>query len=311
MNEEAQYIWKLGEYTYNPQHGMIPLEMRINRSSSNPIFNCWDRPTINITYGGGPALYPANINDSDYGEIDPILIINEELMETKPIHYYQKRLIGWNISRVVETDMLNQYGGVSTTYGDGRVVIFTAHPEIRPTLNGTVNEYIAHSTGFGIGIKPIRAVYEYLGEHQNISCNWWIHRRTAAWIAEVPEEDLPPCNELMIYITKPYGLELYLNDRAIYNKLIGRFLDRFLHRIGSTMIINDFTFEVYGENCNKVEFYLDDELVKTGQTNNIGYVNYSTNSSLDGRHKISIRGYDAFDNYVSMETKCLFKSYKK
>ena len=41
-------------------------------------------------------MYPANNNDPIYGNITPLMVINEELMETKPIHWYMKGILpGW------------------------------------------------------------------------------------------------------------------------------------------------------------------------------------------------------------------------
>ena len=55
-------------------------------------------------------------------------------------------------------------------------------------MNGSIREF------FGFSIYGIpRYVYEWEGgEQTDIDYNWWILRRSAAVVAGIPEEDLPP-----------------------------------------------------------------------------------------------------------------------
>ncbi len=86
------------------------------------------------------------------------------------------------------TDISGQWAGVETTYGAGRMILFSPHPEIPPLMNGSISEF------FGLSIYGIpRYVYSWGGGKQtNEDYNWWILRRSAALVAGVPEGDLPP-----------------------------------------------------------------------------------------------------------------------
>ena len=210
LTGEPQYEFKLGA-NIGVNQGLVPIEQKILRNASSPIFSQYPFDTINITYGGGPGMYVANADDPNLGEVEPLLIINEELMETKPIHWYQKRLVGWKKGERVKTDIFGQYGYIATTYGEGRVVISTGHPEIRLILNGTIDEYIGKNTGYGFRSPFNRAVFSWTGTPMNMSYNWWIHRRAAAWIAGIPDEGI--FNRLV-----PDDLQLrYLWDKGVHS----------------------------------------------------------------------------------------------
>jgi len=301
LDGESQYEFKLGA-NIGINQGLIPIEKKVLRNISNPIFSQYPFDTINITYGGGPGMYVANASDPNLGKVTPLLIINEELMETKPIHWYQKRLIGWKQGNAVETDIFGQYGYIATTYGEGRVVISTAHPEIRLILNGTINEYIGKSTGYGIKFPFNRAVFSWTGTHMNMSHNWWIHRRAASWIAGVPDEDLPPCNELMVFMDKPqfrFGYQMYGDDVLQTSKSA----KKSVAEAGITVIKGSITVEAYAENGDLVEFYIDDVLE---------YVDYNRpfqwylDKNLSGIHRLELRAYDEYGSCAYDGSEFLF-----
>lgn len=327
FTQESQYIDKCASITRVNQ-GLIPIENKVLRNDSNPIFADYPFETLNITYGGGPGLYPANASDPNLGNITPLLVINEELMDTKPIHWYVKGLLPfawWKLLKV-ETDMYGQYGGIATTYGPGRVVIYTGQPEIQLVLNGTIEEYLGRTTGYGISFPPIRVVYSWIGTPMNMSHNWWIHRRSAAWIAGVPDDELPPCNELMVFMDKPqfrFGPQLYFKDHQVgsyfnfsllepffnfpwiersflMKKVIGRFVSKRLldvvSKVGKTIIIGDITVEAYAENSDIVEFYLDGELEYTDTEHPFTWKLDKNN--LNGVHRLELRAYDEYGNYA-------------
>lgn len=304
---EAQYEFKLSG-SYAPNSSLPPLEFKVVRNNSNPIFNCYQNNLINITYGGGPGLYPANSNNNPlFGNVTPLLIINEELMETKPIYWYRKGMLpGWIKIKKVETDLLGNYGGVATTYGKGKVIIFTGHPEIRMIVNGTIKEQIGRPTGFGFGpfFNPIRAVYLWVGTPLNISHNWWIHRRAAAWMAGVPYEDLPPCNELMVFMDKPqfrFEHKLYVNNMLDNSKAA----KKRVAEAGMTIIEGNITVEAYAENSDIVEFYLDGALDHTDSTRPF---TWDLDKNLDGVHRLELRAYDEYGNCVYDGSDFLFCS---
>lgn len=325
FEEEQQYIYKYGRDT-GANQGLPPIENKVVRNNMNPIFTTYPQETINITYGGGPSLSPANASDPLLGEITPLLVINEELMDTKPIHWWKKMVFGWKKDRKVKTDMEGQYGGIATTYGLGRVVIFTCEPEIILILNGTIEEYVGRSTGYGFRFNPIRVVYSWAGTRMNMSRNWWIHRRAAAWIAGVPDEKLPPANELMVFMDKPQfrlGHQLYFKDHQVgkyfnfslleppfnfprieNSRLLGRIMGKIVSRrllkvvaqAGMTVIVGDITVEAYSENSDRVEFYLDGKLEYTDTEQPFEWVLDKNN--LNGVHRLELRAYDEYGNYA-------------
>ena len=289
-------------------NGLPPIELKVEKNNSNPIFNFYNKETLNLIYGGGPGLYHANSTDQNLGEITPLLTFNEELMETKPIHFWKKRVIGWKKGEIIKTDLFGNYCGINTSYNNsGRIVVFAAHAEIQLVLDGYIKEFIGRAPKYNnFGLFP-RPVYAWIGNTSfNFSFNWWILRRAAAWIAGVPDEDLPPCNALMVYMDKPQfrlGFKLYVNDK-IKNPLFGkRILNRILSRFGKTIISGDITVEAYAENSDIVEFYLDNKLEYVDKSNPF---QWNLNKNLRGVHRLEIRAYDKYGNYVCDGSEFLF-----
>jgi hypothetical protein len=297
---EGQYEFKLSG-TYAPNASLPPLEYAIVRNNSNPIFAEYPKNLINITYGGGPGFIPANSKNTLLGNVTPLLLINEELMQTKPIYWYRKGILpGWVKVAKVKTDLLGEYGAIVNSYGKGKVVIFTGHPEIPLIVNGTIHEFIGRPSGFGFGpfFNPIRAVYNFVGTPVNMSHNWWIHRRVAAWLAGVPDEDLPPCNELMVFMDKPafrFGHYAYVNNS--FNFIKTRELNRLIKKLGMSVIIGDITVEAYAENNNFVEFYLDGVLQYTDYFRTFNWTLDKNN--FNGVHRLELRAYDEYGNCVT------------
>ena len=177
QNEEWQYLWK------DTGQDHIPVEVGIDRDSE--IFSDYGRQRMYIVYGGGAGMYPAADGGTD--DMKPIAFFIEEPMEVAPLHYWRWNG-GWEIASNVTTDIKGQWAGIDTTYGEGRIIIFSPHPEIPPMMNGSISEF------FGLSIYGIpRYVYSWGGgEQTNEDYNWWILRRSAALAAGVAEEDLPP-----------------------------------------------------------------------------------------------------------------------
>ena len=171
QDEEWQYLWK------DTGRDHIPVKVSIKKDSI--IFSGYGNESIYITYGGGAGMYPAGKN------LTPIAFFEEEPMEVAPLHYYR-----WNgeIVANVTTDIEGQVAGIEASYGNGKIIIFSPHPEIPPMMNGSTREF------FGFSIYGIpRYVYEWKGgEQTDLDYNWWILRRSAAVVAGIPEEDLPP-----------------------------------------------------------------------------------------------------------------------
>ena len=281
---ELQYLLKEASWL-NPRFGQIPIEVKVNKSSPIPIFKPFKKEVFNISYGGGAGLYIADSKDSRLGKIYPLLIYNEELMETKPIHFWKRALIGWKKGETIKTDLKGDYAMIATTFNNsGRIVLISSHPEIPVMLNGTIVEFFGRNT---LGIP--RIVYAwYNGTRLNISKNLWIHRRVVAWLAKVPDEDLPPIEEAIALISKPtskpfYGI--YINDKKFISS---KFLTRILSKLGMSIIVGKITVVVYAEGIERIEFLLDNEMK---------FIDYNPpfewkiEEPIRGRHSIKVIAY--------------------
>ena len=175
--EEWQYLWKEGG------RSNIPLK---NEILGNEIFA--GEKQRYIVYGGGPGLYGTK-------NATPLAIYMEEASDIAPLHYWI-----WLGKRIpykkIKTDIKGYYSAAEATYGKGKVVIFGMHPEIPPRFNGSIEEF------FGLSIYGIpRYVYAWKGGQQaNWSYNWWIVRRSIAYVCNLP---LPPAEELYVYLQPP------------------------------------------------------------------------------------------------------------
>lgn len=198
---EWQYLWK------EEGNANIPIQQHL---INHPIFAGHNYRYI--TYGGGPGFY-------DMERATPLAWFSQEPMEVAPIHYWRWQH-GFVPYEVIPTDILGCAAASEVTVGEGKCIIFSAHPEIPPRLNGTVGEFP------GITIYGIpRYVYTWTGgEQQNMSYNWWMVRRSIAYICSLP---LPPAEELCLYLRNETDAEI----------------------------------KAYTENAELVEFYVDGELM--------------------------------------------------
>ena len=227
QREEWQYLWK------EEGNANIPLKNEIIR---NDIFA--GESDRYITYGGGPGLYGME-------KARGIAKYAEEPMEIAPIHYWI--WIGkWIPYKTIKTDVKGYYSAAETEYGDGTIVVFGPHPEIPPRINGSIKEFLG-MTIYGIP----RYVYEWTGgEQKNLSYNWWIVRRSVAYVCNLP---LPPAEELCLY--------LYTVQKG--------------------------EIEAYTENTEKVEFYVDNELVSVDYE-----APFKIDIDIENHHVIKAIGYD-------------------
>ena len=180
QDEEWQYLWKeIGD-------SRIPLKNEI--VSEHPIFEGLSYRYI--TYGGGPGMYGMK-------EAKGIAVYADEAMEVAPLHYWI--WAGeWIPYKEVKTDIKGYFSIAESKYGKGKIIVFSSHPEIPCGMNGSVYEF------FGISIYGVpRYVYSWVSkENTNISYNWWILRRSVAYLLDLP---LPPMEELFIYLRNNGG----------------------------------------------------------------------------------------------------------
>jgi len=187
QKEEWQYAWKEAKGDAGNNSG-IPLNVSIN--TSHPIFSTCNEKIRNIRWWGGPGILIADKDDPLLGKISPLAIYKEEPMDKGPIHFWKNSLFqDPEPYKTVVTDIIGQYAGVATTYNKkGKIVLYGPHPEYSTWTNGHINEFETESRGW-IGNK---FVYNWTGQETSFDYNWWIIRRSVAWVAGLPNEALPP-----------------------------------------------------------------------------------------------------------------------
>jgi len=124
--EEQQY----DRDPYNTWRGGIPLNSEIkNNNDALTILGVKD-VTRNIRYWGGPAFF------GDESHFTPLAEYDQEPESKYPIH--------WFGGSVVDTDLKvdDGYSIINSTYGDGRLVLFGPHPELRSFYHGTANDIV-------------------------------------------------------------------------------------------------------------------------------------------------------------------------
>ena len=183
QDEEWQYLWRA-----NWEQGGLPINVFLPQNN-NPIFQELHNTNRSIRYWGGPGMYPAHKIDHRLGDVIPLGAYSEEAMDVAPLHFW-----GWNLRQPyqrenITTDIKDQYAIVASTYGLGRIVLFGPHPERATFFDGYIEEFpvrphLAPFTWF---------IYNWISENQSsISYNWWMLRRSVAWIVQV---SLPPIED--------------------------------------------------------------------------------------------------------------------
>ena len=298
------------QYCIRANAALPSMKLKVESSNEVPIYKGYNKSHVNMTYGGGPGLYIGDNNDPKLGEIVPLLTIDEELMETKPIHWYRKGILpGWVPFKKVKTNLKGCWGGIATTYdSSGRIVLFSTHPEITLVQNNSIEETFGERSDYGSFGKIPRIVYNLYGDVKNMSYNYWMHRRSAAWAAGVTESELPPINELGVYMTKPMkDYYVYFNDSLEQIKPPNEILQQLVSKLGMSVIVGDITVEAYAENSGFVEFYLDKKLVHTDFS--MPYNWTLDKNNFNGIHNLEVRAYDEYGNMVHYGSNFYFLNY--
>lgn len=221
--EEWQYLWKA-----NWEDGMPPITVSFPRTD-NPMFAEWTGQKRSVRYGGGPGMYLANANDTLLGPVVPLAIYVDEPMDVAPLHYWEWRS-GWHIKANVTTDIKGQYAAVASTYGAGRVALFSPHPEKPTWFGGHIEEFPVRPN-----LGPLTwFIYNWTdGVLSEGSYNWWMLQRAVAWLADAP---LPISNLSYLDMTRDSGL--FLCSRQLmpldFRFPIEQMLHQDNHRISSS-----------------------------------------------------------------------------
>jgi len=210
--------------------GGAPLDFQIMKD--NPIFSDFSKETERIRWWAGQALLlPENpdreirvlarfpkqeLSDNDatrvyawryIGGIRGILkalvqayrLVQKEHLDVKLIPLFAYYLAGdWEkTDKIIHLDFSDKPSITAEVYPNenkGRILLSTAHAEYMIWQDGHIEEvddtkFNCLATGLHQwkDIPELSETLEYELTH-----NWWIHRRFAAWLAKVPDDHLPP-----------------------------------------------------------------------------------------------------------------------
>jgi glutamine amidotransferase-like uncharacterized protein len=274
---ELQYVLKNGfsmdqwVQTENKTLGYVDINTSVVSTDENVIFSCYDQPYRHLTYAGGPGFLPACRTDPVYGNITPLLLYNEELMNTKPLHYYRPTSDGWVIWKNVTTDLLGTCAGMMTSYGSGRVILYGPHPELLLTVNGTVHEFLGKGLSLYLPrfLQPTQYVFSYVGDMASYS-NYWVIRRSVAYAGHVDTDSLPPVEETKIVCVRPWSIQhmVFFNDEQLFANLSTLVLmfPKNREKEHIPLIIGDITVIAYTLHCDEsiiVDLCIDGEHIET------------------------------------------------
>lgn len=275
QDEEWQYLYKTAGI-----EGGVPINCILMH---HPIFDEYGKNERIIRYEGGPGMYDAYFPDNMMGKVIPIAIYGEEPSEKAPIHHWYKENGEWHMDGNITTDIKGQYAGIATTYGKGRIVLFGPHPEEPVMIGGHVEEFLGRSK---YTLFREKYLYRWVGGNMTPwGYNWWIIRRSMAWILGI---DLPPINNVATMLTVPdkFIPMIYIHGRAIMPSPVN-------------IVIGNLDVVAFVNNATHVSFYVDGKEFK-----NCDSPPYSWNIRLHGKHEIMVRAYngnsfayDAIDAY--------------
>jgi len=322
---ELQYVLKNGfnfeKWTQpdNKTAGYVDVNCSVVNSPVHPILSDFNQKYCVLTYAGGPGMMVADVDDLLISGLSPLLTYNEELMNTKPLHFYRYSSSGWTIWKNVTTDLLGTYAGVCNSYGNGKVVLFGPHPELIVTVNGTIQEYLDRGLNLYVPrmFSPPQYVFSYIGDMASFT-NQWMMRRSAAWSVGVPDEELPPVDDLKITVVRPWTFTkgLYINDNGYTENFTYFFVTtpKIREKDHVSVVIGDLTVVAYTQHCDidmKVDFYIDDRFIRSlepsytdPQLQGIAYQTMIT-EPLVGLHEIKFsvegkQGNKAWDSVTAL-----------
>ena len=185
--EEWQYAWKIAVGKEGTHLG-VPINISVD--DSHTIYSDFAEGQRNILWFAGPGMFDANVQDEKLGEVIPLSYYLEEPMDKAPLHMWRLTFKGYKPFYDIQTDIKGQYASIATVYNNsGRVVLFGPHPEYAPFEGGNFNEFRCF---FKFGVSD-RYVYNWSEvNHLPDDYNWWILQRCTAWVAQLPDKNLPP-----------------------------------------------------------------------------------------------------------------------
>ncbi len=267
QDQEWQYLYKTGG-----MEGGVPVKCNL---TDHPIVSASpDNPRI-IRYEGGPGMYPVPGYED---EIIPLAVYGEEISDIAPIHHWYKKDGEWYMDGNITTDIKGEYAAIATRYGEGRVVIFGPHPEEITKIGGHVEEFLGRSA---FKFFKQEYLYKWVGGNETPwSYNWWMIRRSIAWICGI--ENLPPVDELACIISIPnkFYEMIYVNGRAIMPW-------------SKNVVIGGIDMRAYVHDAVKVSVYVDGKDI-----NDTINPPYTWHLKMAGKHNVMVKAYGRNDDFA-------------
>jgi len=197
--QEWMYSWKEPLGPASDECG-VPINCSVNYE--HPIFAGYNKDNLNLRWWSGPGLYEDDDKlryfDGKLGEVTWLATYDEEPMEKAPIYRWIKKRGVYQKAWRITTDIEGDYAAIATTYNEkGRITLYGPHPEHQTLFGGHVYEFKTLTPyKFMTAVWPFRAdPYGYNwtgGTYSPVDYTWWIIRRSAAWVAHVPDDAMPP-----------------------------------------------------------------------------------------------------------------------
>ena len=210
--------------------GGVPIDFKIFKD--HPIFSDFGHETERIRWWGGPALilpkkadrdvkilakYPSkDLSENKFTRINAwkytggikglflaflkaLKFIKKENDSLKNVFLYTYFFAGnWKLTdKIIDLDYSNRPSITAEIYPNenkARILLCTAHPEYMIWWNGHIEEM--KDTNFNCLARGFHKWKEISLLSKNIkdelTHNWWMIRRFAAWSAKVPDDQLPP-----------------------------------------------------------------------------------------------------------------------
>jgi len=221
--------WNQSNYSIN-YHSGVCLDVPLNKD--NPIFDDYIEETRKIRWVSGTALIPPENPDRDMWilaqfpqeEISDNLstrihhwrynggikgLLKAMLLGSGDIHYWEHLGIfmrafvfaeDWDQDVILETDLANKPFMTAEIYpnqNQARIVLCSGHPEYNVWWGGHIEE--VEDTDHNNIYEGFHHWKDVIPEEETIqdefSYNYWIIRRSVAWAAKIPDNDLPPIQE--------------------------------------------------------------------------------------------------------------------